>query len=168
MDLLSELLPASSTSFSTAFRCLRRLHYSGGPPGPITRLTERKGEGVEALRAADGYCGLRNASATCYMNAIVQQLFMHPHVRARLLAAPPLPSTQDRRDSLFHQLRSLTAQLAFSCQGSIRPDAFWYAVKVRQRRDMCAVFCPASTRTPRAAGWLAALVDACNEQGGCL
>lgn len=39
------------------------------------------------LRAPGQYAGLRNGGATCYMNAVFQQLFMQPGIRARILAS---------------------------------------------------------------------------------
>ena len=32
--------------------------------------------------------GLKNGGATCYMNAVLQQLYMIPHIRANLLSLP--------------------------------------------------------------------------------
>ena len=48
--------------------------------------------------------GLRNGSATCYMNAVFQQLFMQPAVRAQVLSAPEVPKEQ-RKESVFYQFQ---------------------------------------------------------------
>ena len=40
-----------------------------------------------AMRAASGYVGLRNFGCTCYMNSLIQQLFMIPEFRAGILKA---------------------------------------------------------------------------------
>lgn len=36
-------------------------------------------------RSSSGLVGLRNAGATCYMNSILQQLYMVPSIRDHLL-----------------------------------------------------------------------------------
>ncbi|XP_030369464.1 probable ubiquitin carboxyl-terminal hydrolase FAF isoform X2 [Scaptodrosophila lebanonensis] len=38
-------------------------------------------------RPAKGFCGLKNAGATCYMNSVLQQLYMVPAVRVGILKA---------------------------------------------------------------------------------
>ncbi len=96
------------------------------------RLIERKGEITETLRAPGGFCGLRNGGATCYMNSVIQQLFMQPRLRQLLLGATLVPREQ-AAGSQFAQLQLLVAQLALSCQGSIKPDGFWGSCRVRMR-----------------------------------
>lgn len=38
-------------------------------------------------RPPQGFCGLKNAGATCYMNSVLQQLFMVPSLRIGILQA---------------------------------------------------------------------------------
>lgn len=49
--------------------------------------------------------GLKNGGATCYMNAVFQQLFMQPSIRALVLGAREEPPTA-REDSPFFQLQA--------------------------------------------------------------
>ena len=55
-------------------------------------------------RNAEDFVGLRNGSATCYMNAVFQQLFMQPAVRARILSTPEVPR-KEQKESVFYQLQ---------------------------------------------------------------
>ena len=48
--------------------------------------------------------GLKNGSATCYMNAVFQQLFMTPGVRMAVLAEPEELEVT-RKDSIFYQMQ---------------------------------------------------------------
>lgn len=38
-------------------------------------------------RPSHGFCGLKNAGATCYMNSVLQQLYMVPSLRLGILTA---------------------------------------------------------------------------------
>ena len=85
-----------------------------------------------AARPAHGYVGLKNAGATCYMNAVFQQMFAVPQLRDAILAAPVVPkrsSDTDVSDSVFHQLRATFAALALSRLDHFAPRGFWRAFK---------------------------------------
>jgi len=62
------------------------------------------GAPLEPLRPAQGYMGLRNGGATCYMNSVLQQLFMQPRIRALVLGCPPTPP-EEAAGSVFAQLQ---------------------------------------------------------------
>ena len=51
--------------------------------------------------------GLKNGGATCYMNAVFQQLFMQPSIRALVLGAREVPPAE-RKDSVFFQFQVRT------------------------------------------------------------
>ena len=55
-------------------------------------------------RQQSGFVGLKNGGATCYMNAVFQQLFMQPSIRALVLGAKEFPPPE-RRDSIFFQFQ---------------------------------------------------------------
>jgi hypothetical protein len=82
----------------------------------------------KAVRRQDDYCGLRNAGATCYMNAVFQQLYMQPRIRALILGAPEVPEA-DRPDSVFAQLQAVFASMALGLAPHTSPEGFWRAFK---------------------------------------
>ena len=63
------------------------------------------------------YVGLKNGGATCYMNSVLQQLFMIPGVAEAILAAP-CPD----RESLMHQLQTVFGHLLESQLQYYIPD----------------------------------------------
>lgn len=67
-------------------------------------------------RQQSGFVGLKNGGATCYMNAVFQQLFMQPSIRALVLGAAEVPPA-DRKDSVFFQLQvcQTSAQFSHTC-----------------------------------------------------
>ncbi len=77
------------------------------------RARRRPGAGLTASlggwcgRRPGGFVGLKNAGATCYMNAVFQQLFMQPSIRALVLGAREAPPAE-RDASVFHQLQART------------------------------------------------------------
>lgn len=47
-------------------------------------------------RSSAGYVGLKNAGATCYMNSVLQQLYMSPSVPESILAIDDDSIQEDR------------------------------------------------------------------------
>jgi len=56
------------------------------PSGHHRRTWNYSPEAFE--KSATGYVGLKNLGATCYMNSLLQQLFMVPAFRRGILMAP--------------------------------------------------------------------------------
>ncbi len=50
------------------------------------------------------FVGLKNGGATCYMNAVFQQLFMQPSIRKMLLSVPE--SSDDQTENVFFQMQA--------------------------------------------------------------
>jgi len=90
-------------------------------------------------RAECGFVGLKNGGATCYMNAILQQLFMMPGVPEYLLS---IDSDDLEKSSVFYQLQNVFAHLKESKLEYYVPETFWKAfrmwgqeVNIREQQD---------------------------------
>jgi ubiquitin C-terminal hydrolase len=75
---------------------------------------------------ANGYVGLVNLGATCYMNSLLQQLYMMPAMRAGVLS---LGRLEKDADSLLYQLQLIFAHLQESERSSYKPEGFCVAHK---------------------------------------
>lgn len=75
--------------------------------------------------------GLKNAGATCYMNAVFQQLFMQPTIRALVLSAKE-ESQPGRDESAFYQLQVgyPTRDFFWLCVFAGLRNAHFYIIRV--------------------------------------
>ena len=55
------------------------------------------------------FVGLKNGGATCYMNAVFQQLFMQPSIRKMLLSVPACSG--DQTENVFFQMQVIRCAL---------------------------------------------------------
>ncbi len=88
----------------------------------------------KAKRAACGYVGMRNLGCICYMNSMMQQLFMVPPFRSAMLSVKDnvLPSVDNPLridDNMLHQLQCIFGYLAFSTRQEFNPQRFCFAFK---------------------------------------
>ena len=80
-------------------------------------------------RPMNTFVGMKNGGATCYMNAILQQLFMQPSVRKLLLSVHEVGTPADNVDNIFYQMQTMFANLALTNKEFHVPRAFWNAFK---------------------------------------
>jgi ubiquitin carboxyl-terminal hydrolase 9/24 len=59
-------------------------------------------------RAACNFVGLKNAGATCYMNSVIQQLYLIPGIKESILAIDDEDSDED---TLFFQFQMVMGHL---------------------------------------------------------
>uniref|UniRef100_A0A8C3TC75 Ubiquitin carboxyl-terminal hydrolase 24 n=1 Tax=Chelydra serpentina TaxID=8475 RepID=A0A8C3TC75_CHESE len=96
-------------------------------------------------RSTSGFVGLKNGGATCYMNAVFQQLYMQPGLPEALLSIDDDMDNPD--DSVFYQIQSLFGHLMESKLQYYVPENFWKIFKmwnkelyVREQQDAYEFF----------------------------
>nr|XP_044995148.1 ubiquitin carboxyl-terminal hydrolase 24 isoform X2 [Jaculus jaculus] len=96
-------------------------------------------------RSSSGFVGLRNGGATCYMNAVFQQLYMQPGLPESLLSVDD--ETDNPDDSVFYQVQSLFGHLMESKLQYYVPENFWKIFRmwnkelyVREQQDAYEFF----------------------------
>ena len=82
-----------------------------------------------------GHVGLKNLGCICYMNSIMQQMYMVPTFRYAIMSADdnkdPNPSYfhEIEDDNLLHQLQIMYTYLTFSNRSDFAPKDFCYSYK---------------------------------------
>ncbi|XP_023809754.1 ubiquitin carboxyl-terminal hydrolase 24 isoform X4 [Oryzias latipes] len=82
-------------------------------------------------RSVSGFVGLKNGGATCYMNAVFQQLYMQPGLPEAVLSIED--DTDQPEESVFHQVQSLFGHLMESKLQYYVPENFWKIFKMWNR-----------------------------------
>ncbi|XP_052274227.1 ubiquitin carboxyl-terminal hydrolase 24-like isoform X2 [Dreissena polymorpha] len=79
-------------------------------------------------RAECGFVGLRNGGATCYMNSVIQQLYMVPGIPEAVLSV----EEEDRvdEDSVYYQIQQVFGHLMDSRLQYHEPEKFWKVFKL--------------------------------------
>ena len=83
---------------------------------------------LESFRNLDGYCGLLNGGATCYMNSTFQQLYMMPRL-CRLLLTAPVEESLEKSSPVFEALRTIFLRLFAGVDEVVDPSCFWKEFK---------------------------------------
>ncbi|KAG7316677.1 hypothetical protein KOW79_020218 [Hemibagrus wyckioides] len=96
-------------------------------------------------RSISGFVGLKNGGATCYMNAVFQQLYMQPGLPEAILSIED--DTENPEESVFCQVQSLFGHLMESKLQYYVPENFWKIFKmwnkelyVREQQDAYEFF----------------------------
>jgi len=95
------------------------------------------------LNTAGGstFAGLSNQGATCYMNSLLQSLFMTPEFRAGVYKIPVETDVEKQKDSICFQLQSLFASMQLSKKSSVETKGLtqsfgWTGSEAFQQHDV--------------------------------
>ena len=100
----------------------------------IPTTKENKGNINDQVKVF-GHVGLINLGSTCYMNAILQQLYMVPSFRYAIMSANdndsinPTLKYGEKDENLLHQLQAIFSYLNLSNKQSFEPKYFCKAFK---------------------------------------
>lgn len=81
LDLIVTLSSACTENLQYLSELLVEMYYDGVDP----TLSEWEYQPPIGPRPVRGFVGLKNAGATCYMNSVIQQLYMIPEIRTGIL-----------------------------------------------------------------------------------
>lgn len=139
-ELLVELATGCAENLVYIVSQLISMHHIGDPG----TLKEWEFQPPVAPRAQCGFVGLKNAGATCYMNSVLQQLYMQPGLREAILS---FDDFHPDKESVFFQVQSLFGHLMDSKLQFFAPEQFWKCFKlwgqpvnVREQQDAFEFF----------------------------
>ncbi|KAG8511338.1 putative ubiquitin carboxyl-terminal hydrolase FAF-Y [Galemys pyrenaicus] len=100
-ELLVALAVGCVKNLKQIVDCLTQMYYIGTAITTCEALTEWEYLPPVGPRPPKGFVGLKNAGATCYMNSVIQQLYMIPSIRNSILAVEGTGS--DIEDDMFSE-----------------------------------------------------------------
>ncbi|KAH3762073.1 ubiquitin hydrolase [Pelomyxa schiedti] len=128
-DLLEELCHTCPRNYSEVISLVLEHHTSTEITLPLSSMSWSYSP-HDNSRSECGYVGLKNLGATCYMNSLLQQLYMHPEFRTRiLLATPPKDGTGQSTESVLYQMQCLFSALQESEKRYLDTRAFCSSIK---------------------------------------
>ena len=75
-------------------------------------------------KAESGYVGLKNLGCTCYINSLLQQIFMMPQIKNQILELPTAQLEKIKGDKVFLNLQKIFTGLQFSKQQYFTTEDF--------------------------------------------
>ncbi|XP_022644946.1 probable ubiquitin carboxyl-terminal hydrolase FAF-X isoform X2 [Varroa jacobsoni] len=152
LDLVVELCCRCLTNLAETNRILSYMFYSD----KNARITEWEYFPAVGPRPPKGFVGLKNAGATCYMNSVLQQLYMIKPIRQGLLSLKDVVTESDLTNGgnesdynlgVLKQVMIIFGFLEKSRQQFYVPQGFWNhfrlwgePVNVREQHDALEFF----------------------------
>jgi len=135
-DVLVELVRNCRSNLKIVVEDLINLHHRPR----IEKQTEWEFMPQVNPRSTCGLVGLYNGGATCYMNSILQQLFMIPQISEHILNVHDDSSNID--STLFYQLQQVFGHLMESKTQYYSPESLWKVfrlwgqeINIREQQD---------------------------------
>ena len=122
-QVILELCRIDKTFLSRVIKELDKFHNE--PDWRTSRRSEWAISAVSKEKSQAGLVGLKNLGCTCYMNSLLQQLFMLNTFRDGILAT----KTEATDENLLYQLQYLFASLQCSDKQYINPKSFAKTIK---------------------------------------
>mmetsp|Transcript_14025 Transcript_14025/g.14051 ORF Transcript_14025/g.14051 Transcript_14025/m.14051 type:complete len:1540 (-) Transcript_14025:424-5043(-) len=118
-DLLLELSQMSESFLGAITADLAHFHEE--PNWRTARRADWNNSPASKEKSLTGYVGLKNLGCTCYMNSLLQQLFMISTFREAILNSPP---PKPYEESLLYQLQHIFSGLKHSDKQYINTKGF--------------------------------------------
>nr|XP_051683860.1 probable ubiquitin carboxyl-terminal hydrolase FAF-X [Oryctolagus cuniculus] len=118
-ELLVALAVGCVKNLKEIVDCLTEMYYIGTAMTTFEALTEWEYLPPVGPRPPEGFVGLKNAGATCYMNSVIQQLYMIPSIRNSILAIEGTGSDTD--DNIYGEEKQ-----DIEINVDLRDDVFGY------------------------------------------
>lgn len=96
----------------------------------MSKSTSEEFQDKIGLRAASGFVGLKNFGCTCYMNSLLQQLFMIPDIWYGILSSDPiLDAGESLEENVLFAVQLIFSNLLETEKQYYAPDNFIKAFK---------------------------------------
>ena len=124
--LLRVMCSADPTTLETVTEYLRKFHQE-----PYWRTSKRADWHISPAskeKSSTGFVGLKNLGCTCYMNSVLQQLFMINSFREAILQSP-VSVSESYEENILYQLQFIFSALKNSAKQYITPKSFTSSFK---------------------------------------